>query len=467
MKDWIDNISDDDFDEVFRTNADKHHENLWPEAWPLMEEKLEEENKKRRYIIFWRWAAAFLIFGALGVFSLNYIKSSSSEQQTLKVPRSSPKTSKSVVPEAKENPQLLLGKNNANTSISPNLEPQNNDNSSQSTKTKLRSILDSKNLVSGNQRSLPKANKSTLKEISVYREIAKIENPKPLEIQAKNDSQQTKLAQNGETNTSPPTSETLLSKVPLNEKVDKPIAESYFSEDTVVVSNNDNNTILTQNNSNQQTEGKGENESQILRKFAFNIGFSPDYSRVQTSEFGAMGYNIQAILDYKITQKLTFRGGIIRSLKLYDAYPENYAWPAKWGTPSSPLKEIAATCNMLDIPMSLSYNFYEKSNHKIFSSLGITNYKMLKEKYEYSYENNYDPNLKWKKWEGNTGFFGAGIINFSLGFERRLTRQLSLQIEPFVKIPIKKVGFGDVKLLSSGLFFNLKTNFTKKTSQPK
>jgi hypothetical protein len=142
-------------------------------------------------------------------------------------------------------------------------------------------------------------------------------------------------------------------------------------------------------------------------------------------------------------------------------------WPVKWGKPSSPLKEVTATCKMLDIPVAIAYQFLEKGSNKLYTSLGITNYKMMNEKYEYWYENDADPNLKWRKWEGSSGFFGAGVVNLSLGLERKLTNFLSVQVEPFVKIPVKNVGFGNVKLFTTGIFLNLKTQAPRKKLQPK
>ncbi len=86
---------------------------------------------------------------------------------------------------------------------------------------------------------------------------------------------------------------------------------------------------------------------------------------------------------------------------------------------------------------------------------------MLNEKYDYYYENDADPKIKRRNWEGNTGMYGWGVINFALGYQRRVYKKLSLQFEPFVKMPIKNVGFGKVKLLSTGIFVNLHVPFSK------
>ena len=80
---------------------------------------------------------------------------------------------------------------------------------------------------------------------------------------------------------------------------------------------------------------------------------------------------------------------------------------------------------------------------------------MLNEKYDYVYDTNYS-NVTWNTWEGKTGFYGAAVANFSFGIERKIGKRLTFQAEPFFKIPLAEVGYGKVKLISTGLFISSK-----------
>ena len=242
---------------------------------------------------------------------------------------------------------------------------------------------------------------------------------------------------------------------------DKAFNASEF--DTVIVAKSDSKVIVTDQNSAliQNLPNSIKKNKSVFRKLSFNVGLSPDYSMVTNSNLGGMGNNFQFLLAYNFTEKLQVKAGVMRSMKYYDAKPEDYAWPIKWGIPSSPLTGISAACRMIDIPIVLSYQLFSKNKNSIYSSLGVTSYKMLNEKYDYNYENNEDPKIKWRKWEGNTGMYGWGVINFALGYQRRVYKKLSLQFEPFVKMPIKNVGFGKVKLLSTGMFVNLHVPFSR------
>ena len=59
-------------------------------------------------------------------------------------------------------------------------------------------------------------------------------------------------------------------------------------------------------------------------------------------------------------------------------------------------------------------------------------------------------------WHGSTGRYNFSQLNLSAGYERALSRRLSWQVEPFVKAPLKGVGFYKINLLSTGAFFSLR-----------
>jgi hypothetical protein len=476
MKDWND-ISDEEFDDALRDISLNHKEEVWPDAWPLMQEKLEEENRKRRFLIFWRSAAALLIFGALGIISTLYFKKENLETKRANFEN---KNEKNIpLAENKTQKQIAQAENTKQKSV-PNQVDYSKDSNSIKTQAGIKAEEKKKTNFAKkyDTNSAPKQvlAKNNLKpEFTQNNQIPDrtipIDELFSQKINNETQSTQKPDLEQTEEKTEVAISEKKSEIGKANEiaaiKAEPQPQEAYFKEDTVVILTNQSNEAVNQNASNNISEALASEQANILHKFALNLGFSPDYSKVVASEFGPLGYNLQVILDYKISQKWDLRAGVIKSLKLYDAYPENYAWPVKWGKPSSPLREVEATCDMLDIPISLSYQILKKGSNQLYTTLGITNYKMINEKYEYFYENDADPNLKWRKWEGSSGFFGAGVVNMSLGIERKLTNFLSVQLEPFVKIPIKNVGFGDVKLLTTGLFLNIKTQAPKKIMQPK
>lgn len=189
--------------------------------------------------------------------------------------------------------------------------------------------------------------------------------------------------------------------------------------------------------------------------------YSPDFSTIQTNKIFKVGNNIGIAGEYRFNKRWSVQTGVIKSLKYYYALPEQYTSPYSLKN----LKDINATCDMLDIPLNLRFDFVNTPQHKWFATAGATSYLMLKEKYSYNYESSYGTPAKTKDWEGKTGFYPFGVINISAGYERRLFKNFTAQAEPFFKVPVQNVGYGNVKLATFGLFISGKIEFPTQPGQ--
>lgn len=194
------------------------------------------------------------------------------------------------------------------------------------------------------------------------------------------------------------------------------------------------------------------------RGLNIRLAVSPDFSFIPSNSFFKVGNNWAAIIEYRFNNRLSIQSGVIRSLKLYNALPSQYEWNSYWTMPS-PLKDIDATCKMLDIPLNIRYDITQKANSRWFVGAGFTSYIMLKEEYIYNYENPSDPNIRRRDWEGKTGAYPFGVFNLSTGYEHQIFRRLTFQAEPFFKAPLGKVGYGKVRLATAGVFFSVKYPF--------
>lgn len=196
----------------------------------------------------------------------------------------------------------------------------------------------------------------------------------------------------------------------------------------------------------------------VAKGLSIRLALSPDLSFIPSNKIFKVGNNWAAILEYRFNKRFSIQTGVIRSMKYYGALPSQYEWNAYWTMPS-PLKDIDATCKMLDIPLNLRYDIWQKYRSRWFVSGGFTSYIMLKEEYRYNYENPTDPNIKRRSWEGKTGTYPFSVLNLSAGYERQLFRRLTFQAEPFFKAPLGKVGYGKVRLATAGVFFSVKYPF--------
>ncbi|QHT66325.1 outer membrane beta-barrel protein [Rhodocytophaga rosea] len=197
----------------------------------------------------------------------------------------------------------------------------------------------------------------------------------------------------------------------------------------------------------------------VHSRLSVNLLLSPDLSSIGFSKWRTPGTNIGASLEYHISNKLSISVGAIYSTKIYEADAKKYN-PASsyWASYYPKPVDVKGNCKVIDLPVNIRYNFLGREKYNLYISSGISSYLMLKEDYKYIYKV-YDSSQR-KGWHGeneNKHFFK--VINLSAGYERKISQRFSFQAEPFIKLPTAGVGYGRIKLLSTGLFMSMKYNF--------
>ena len=196
-------------------------------------------------------------------------------------------------------------------------------------------------------------------------------------------------------------------------------------------------------------------------RFALGVMLGPDLSSIGLSDYRSPGFNLGLNLEYYIIPKLTINGGAIIGTKKYMAKGREYGKGRGLWTRGVVPDTTMGQCTVLDIPINLRYYPLGGKRHKLFLSSGISSYIFLTENYEFIYEMN-APDLI-QGWNGKNevqNYFG--ILNLSLGYQLALPNNFFLQVEPYFKLPLAKVGFGNVDLMTTGVFFTAKYRFRKR-----
>ena len=114
-----------------------------------------------------------------------------------------------------------------------------------------------------------------------------------------------------------------------------------------------------------------------------------------------------------------------------------------------------ADAEMLEIPLNLRYDFSVTVSTLFFASAGVSSYLLTSENSgmygtPWGYQT-YQPSPSTGQ---HSYLFSAA--NLSLGVETGLSNSLSLLIAPYMKIPTRGIGFGQVQMSSVGINFALK-----------
>lgn len=184
---------------------------------------------------------------------------------------------------------------------------------------------------------------------------------------------------------------------------------------------------------------------------------SPDFSAIGLTHISQVGSKSGIGLEFFIFRNLSLNTGAILSHKVYAATGGYEPSPGFWNYYPKP-SSIDAECKVLDIPLNLRYYAFNWNKNRIYLSGGLSSYLMLQEDYEYNYDV-YDPYQYRFHSARNKNHHYFKVSSFSVGYERALGKQWALQAEPFVKIPLAGVGEGKVKLFTAGIFMTLNYRF--------
>lgn len=200
-----------------------------------------------------------------------------------------------------------------------------------------------------------------------------------------------------------------------------------------------------------------QSESDIVRRpgalrsrWSVGLEFTPDLSGAGLTQVEDAGFNIGLNLEYHISDRFSINSGLVYAKKLYfaDEGIESYRTNPRWE-----LDRVNANCDVIDIPLNLNYYVAGRERSGFVFSAGFSTYLMLTEDYDIIYQDPWPENSVTIRNENNHFF---GIFNASVGYRKILNPTLSLQVDPFVKIPLQGIGDGNLDLFTSGLRLTLK-----------
>ncbi|MBU0696904.1 MAG: hypothetical protein KKE39_10345 [Bacteroidetes bacterium] len=208
------------------------------------------------------------------------------------------------------------------------------------------------------------------------------------------------------------------------------------------------------------TEAKsGTKPSMVHSKVTWSLGFNagPEFNTAGSLNKVKGNFNGGISFSGKL-KKFNLSLGVNYGIKNYSATPYQYQNIKPQFIPL--ITNINATCNILEVPLSLSYQIFSNKKSSFDLNAGLSSYFMLKEKYVYQYTaiSGYaDRTVQVNN--QNQHYFK--VLQLSGTYYLPLRNSANqLGIEPFAKLPLAGVGSGAVDLKSYGV--NLHFNYQLK-----
>lgn len=201
-----------------------------------------------------------------------------------------------------------------------------------------------------------------------------------------------------------------------------------------------------------------------LSRLSLLLSFAPDYSSTSYKRYTTAGKAFGLMIHYHVRNRWSVAVGAIKSFKKYTGEGEDYQPPKgywKYYTNGIIPYSIDGSCSVVEFPVVVQYTMAENNKSRWTASAGASSYLMLSESYRYYFE---QPNPGAKEgWDSRSSSrFLFNIANFSVGYERRIFPGLMMGIEPYVKVPLEKIGWSNLKLFSTGASVTLRYTLIRK-----
>jgi hypothetical protein len=191
-------------------------------------------------------------------------------------------------------------------------------------------------------------------------------------------------------------------------------------------------------------------------QLALSVMAAPDINGVGSFQQSKVGTNEGLLFSVGLSRKFTVSTGAIYSVKPYITAFANYHTGYQF--PVDPLN-VTADCRMLDVPINIGYQVYNRHQNSISIGTGLSSYIMLHESFKFNYANTYYTGPAQYTVPSTDGYY-FGILNLNATFQHQVNSKVGFTVQPYVKLPLTTVGYSQVRLQTTGVAVGLTWNIS-------
>lgn len=194
--------------------------------------------------------------------------------------------------------------------------------------------------------------------------------------------------------------------------------------------------------------------------WSLTFSAGPDFSAV--SALGGQHPKVQLgfLANYAVNKRLLFSTGARYGIKQYETSPFDYQLVRP--DMQSSISYIDASCKVLEVPLRASYAVHSGRRGALAINAGLSSYFMLHERYAFDYTpESGRGEFILQKTNANQHLFGVAEVSATYTLKPKAL-PVQFGIEPYVKLPFSGVGEGRVRLHSIGVNLTVSYGFKKK-----
>lgn len=192
------------------------------------------------------------------------------------------------------------------------------------------------------------------------------------------------------------------------------------------------------------------------KHFYAGLVVAPDLSTIKLQSLKKVGLNYGFLIGYRFTKRLSIEAGLLQDRKYYSTDGKYFSTKNLTMSYNYTIEYVDGVCKMLELPVNVTYTFSKKPRSSWFGSVGVSSYFMQHESYIYDVSYNGYRYPKSYDYDNKSTSFLA-LVNISAGYTYKLGKIGDLRFEPYIKLPVNKIGTGELPIQSAGIFIG----FTK------
>lgn len=188
----------------------------------------------------------------------------------------------------------------------------------------------------------------------------------------------------------------------------------------------------------------------------YGIAAGAELNEVKGQPMTKAGLTAGVVLGVQLYKKTAIETGVQVTQKKY--YSDGKYFKPKAGSmpANMSVNSLRSTSTVIEIPVAVKYNFSKKKN-TLYAKAGVSSYIMTKEANKYQAVVSGQQQEVNSTYKNNHSYF-ASDIRISAGYQHTVGKKLNIRVEPFIQIPLKGIGVGNMPVTSTGLQLVLTRN---------
>lgn len=192
------------------------------------------------------------------------------------------------------------------------------------------------------------------------------------------------------------------------------------------------------------------------RRWYYGLILGPGFNAVKGQGLKKTGFDIGLLGGFRLGAKLSVETALLFSQKYYTTSGEYFSM--KEIGPMMPagmqVMRVQGSSRVFEIPIHLHYDLINKNNRRVFSSTGFSSYIMTEESNKYFTSMNGIEEKLQGFYKPDRRYFIAAI-DLGVGYEQSLGRKNVIRFQPYIQVPIKGIGIGNLPVTSTGLHIGI------------